>query len=934
MSAPSQRPERRVYVDDYGLSTSEFNAVSSAASSVGGSVTEIAAGAWAWIVAVGAKANVQKASSRAFGIRRDVSIPLLYVLHEISAAELESATENVTPYTTFASPKQLGDIVLKFLEGVAAHESGAAAKGKAQKEWGDVESTAFGTATVPRSGPARPSATAPVQADLDGLPAFHADAASGVDLLGIRHDVDAFARLISSRRIDPPLSIGLFGDWGAGKSFFMEKLRERIDAYSELARSREEPQREIAFYKHVVQVEYNAWHFAGGNLWASIMTHLFEVLLRRGAEEEDELVVRRRQVVDMLDSLKREAEVLEGEVDTARAKLDLAEQNLARQEEELELTAADLLRLAREVTAEEVELPPETVAELDRTLGELKEGRTAVTNTAAEVRSVLESGRDLVGRGNRLLSAVNHASDRERRRLLLAALLVGLPLVIAVVVPPLVKLFPLDSWAQDLVGTVTAVTGMIGAGVTWARRQIAWADGFVSKAEGGLEKIRARIAEKKAEREREHAACVQRLQDKKMALATARTNLSSMQRELAQLTYTRTIDDIVRERAESDDYRKHLGLAALVREDFERLSDAIQKQNRELEREDATLADELAEERVPINRIVLYIDDLDRCSPEKVVEVLQAVHLLLAFPLFVVVVGVDARWVARSLETHYQGLLGSTDEDGEQRATPHDYLEKIFQIPLWLRPLDSGGRLAMIDSLTAANIVENRTRELMQGLEVEQAVGKEPDTDATPGQPGTPRPLLALELDDLARDSARPRNANPETLALGAPEVAFMRVLEPLLGNSPPLAQALRQHLLPGQGRARRRRGAGLPRRRRPRRALPRRAPAALARHRVPARFARAVRRARPVQGGREHAAPARGDPEERQVVRRGCRAPLRALRLGRRPGPGLHPADPAPRPTRPHPTLLVPRRTLRDRPCRSRRASTSCSPASPRSRS
>ena len=45
----------------------------------------------------------------------------------------------------------------------------------------------------------------------------------------------------------------------------------------------------------------------------------------------------------------------------------------------------------------------------------------------------------------------------------------------------------------------------------------------------------------------------------------------------------------------------------------------------------------------PIERIVLYIDDLDRCPPERVVEVLQAVHLLLAFELFVVVVAVDAR---------------------------------------------------------------------------------------------------------------------------------------------------------------------------------------------------------------------------------------------------------------------------------------------------
>ena len=47
---------------------------------------------------------------------------------------------------------------------------------------------------------------------------------------------------------------------------------------------------------------------------------------------------------------------------------------------------------------------------------------------------------------------------------------------------------------------------------------------------------------------------------------------------------------------------------------------------------------------------MLYIDDLERCEPDQVVQVLQAVHLLLAMELFVVVVGVDPRWLLRSLQ--------------------------------------------------------------------------------------------------------------------------------------------------------------------------------------------------------------------------------------------------------------------------------------------
>ena len=70
-----------------------------------------------------------------------------------------------------------------------------------------------------------------------------------------------------------------------------------------------------------------------------------------------------------------------------------------------------------------------------------------------------------------------------------------------------------------------------------------------------------------------------------------------------------------------------------------------------------------------MNRIVLYIDDLDRCPEDKVIEVLRTAHLLLAFPLFVCVVAVDPRWVSRSLR-NAPGLLGKDrwQVGGAQRA--------------------------------------------------------------------------------------------------------------------------------------------------------------------------------------------------------------------------------------------------------------------------
>jgi KAP family P-loop domain len=74
-------------------------------------------------------------------------------------------------------------------------------------------------------------------------------------------------------------------------------------------------------------------------------------------------------------------------------------------------------------------------------------------------------------------------------------------------------------------------------------------------------------------------------------------------------------------------------------------------------------------------RALVLVDDLDRCEPSKIVEMLQAVKLLLDFETFVVCLAIDSRIVTRALEKHYEGLLGEAGVSG------YDYLDKIVQIP-------------------------------------------------------------------------------------------------------------------------------------------------------------------------------------------------------------------------------------------------------------
>ncbi len=152
-----------------------------------------------------------------------------------------------------------------------------------------------------------------------------------------------------------------------------------------------------------------------------------------------------------------------------------------------------------------------------------------------------------------------------------------------------------------------------------------------------------------------------------------RAELRDARVRLARLDAAEQLDRLVTE-ARSGGYDQYRGLVSRAHEDLRGLSDIAQAALAEWNAEDAD-----RDRPPPLERIVLYIDDLDRCPPRKVVDVLAAVHLLLALPLFVVVVAVDPRWLRHCLDQHHLDLFGG--------RTPADYLDKIFQVVFALRPM-------------------------------------------------------------------------------------------------------------------------------------------------------------------------------------------------------------------------------------------------------
>jgi hypothetical protein len=530
------------------------------------------------------------------------------------------------------------------------------------------------------------------------LTGFSADTRSTEDLVGVGSEVASLGYLIANKDLTPPLAIGLFGDWGSGKSFFMQSLKEHIHNLTRLARESGRPQKDIKIFKHIVQIEFNAWHYVEGELWASLVETIFQNL-QAGEKDTNNLLQQRQRVwIENLESLRARqgmVQVLKEELDRQRDSLKGEIENLETLRDQALNDLSDL-KVADILSA--VELSPQDKARYNQIL--TQNGIAGGRDSAVEFFGALTDLRAELSRAG----ALNHALQQRGWKwwLGIIAVIAGGPLISV-----LLNLLPTDiPGVTNALISLSAFLGGLTAIIKHSTIKLNQAIGQVEKAQHELEA-------KKRDKEQEYAKQIALKEDEftKINAEFDRTveedqelarQIAAVEQELNQITPRRVLLDFIQERTVSEDYRKRLGIAALIRRDFEQLWQYIQKQNEEFIAKDEG-DDSKADEHL-INRIVLYIDDLDRCPSDRVVEVLQAIHLLLAFPLFVVVVAVDSRWLSQSLNKKYEGLLaGSLPQDrpgnGVPPATPQNYLEKIFQIPFWVRPLTPDARVRIVDAL-------------------------------------------------------------------------------------------------------------------------------------------------------------------------------------------------------------------------------------------
>lgn len=517
---------------------------------------------------------------------------------------------------------------------------------------------------------------------------YDSDSATGTDLLNVTAEVNALSAVLASKELQPPLSVGLFGDWGTGKSFFMGLMRRRIRQLSRDARER----RTDAFCPRIVQITFNAWHYMDANLWASLVSGVFDGLARALSTREDRPAAVRERLLARL--AENHAVLAQAEQRKLAAKDATRRAQEKLDEVEREKGGLRALLDAGRDTVEAALGQPEVRSQIAGLARQVGLPESTVMNIGAH-REALETRLQRA----RVVWRIVTGREGDRRRMLSTALFAvgivalgfagywtarGAGRALEVLAPAAGVLLGLGA---QVIAQLRPLYRKVREAAPRLREIVRQAEGLADRAARRRDEAAAEARRRLAQLEAEEAAA-------REAHAAAVRQVQAVDAEIQEIRAGRRLHRFISERSAAQDYRRHLGIVALVRDDFQRLSRLLSEARTGVDGE-----------LPPVDRIVLYIDDLDRCPEKRVVEVLQAVHLLLAFPLFVVVVGVDSRWLLRSVQRHYAQLADGGDDGAEAHSpeewasTPQNYLEKIFQIPFTLRPMQSDEYATLIRGL-------------------------------------------------------------------------------------------------------------------------------------------------------------------------------------------------------------------------------------------
>lgn len=615
------------------------------------------------------------------------------------------------------------------------------------------------------------------------------DADSGQDYLNIAEDINAFAKVMAAKSFKPPLAIALLGKWGSGKSFFMRKLKERIEELSE------DTNDENPYFSGIAHVHFNAWSYMDTNLWAGIITRIFEGLqeyISNDTKAKDEKKEIEKTLNQKLNIAHEEIQELEYQ----KEKIDKNIKNLEDKKSEKEVELNDKINKIKQKSIKAV------ITQLDDSFQIHRKVEDALKNNNSFKKSKKRFGeivpeeywqnptelyRKTKSAYTFIKAFFRGASWQSNLKwFFIIALLVVVIKLAMFFLPFLISDFDFSLSLKDW-SVLTVFGGFIARNIQTYKELSPLISTFWKVKEDYESQKRDAIFKI----EQEEKALKLEIENYKSEIELINTKITHAAQTKIDIDYrlentltTEALFHFIEKRSNSNDYKKHLGIVSVIRKDFEILSELfsghIDEYSSSKESEESNKFKELFEN--PLERIVLYIDDLDRCSNDRVVEVLEAVNLLMAYPLFIVVVGVDPRWVSNALIKKHTLQFNNTDYD---TIEPSGYLEKIFQVPFQLKSASDESVKHMLQSLaeTAPSIAQPKEKKI---------IPDDPNSTINPKPDGKIGDVKSIELAgkaDKPNIETNELEKEPkeviETLKFSEKEIELLQSMSPILGANP-----------------------------------------------------------------------------------------------------------------------------------------------------
>lgn len=123
-----------------------------------------------------------------------------------------------------------------------------------------------------------------------------------------------------------------------------------------------------------------------------------------------------------------------------------------------------------------------------------------------------------------------------------------------------------------------------------------------------------------------------------------------------------------------------------------------------------------------VERLVVVVDDLDRCLPETAIETLEAIRLFLFVPGSAFVIAADEAMIEYAVKKHFPDLPLSTGPASYAR----NYLEKLIQVPFRLPPLGTVETRTYITLMLVSLSLDNGDPKFVKLIELTRDVLKRP----------------------------------------------------------------------------------------------------------------------------------------------------------------------------------------------------------------